>query len=109
MTRKKALTICRSVRLKTIWAMDFDYLHKLSEEQIGFLADFCNFYYHGSPHKVESLQITQKLRKESYNRNNKAESDIYTKFKKEGEELADSMPDFYDEDYIIEFIDKKYI
>lgn len=109
MTRIKALTICRSVRLKTKWAIDFDYLHRLSDEQVRYLADFCNIHYHGSPTRSEKIQTTQEMRKESYRRNNQAEADVFTKMGREGVELADSTVNLNIEDYIIEFIDKKYI
>lgn len=109
MTRSKALTICRSVRMKTQWAMDFDYLHKLSDEHVRYLADFCDLHYHGSPSRCEVIQITTGLRKESYRRNNNAESDVFTKTGREGTEFIDSTVNLNVEDYIIEFIDKKYI
>ena len=109
MDRKKAMTMCRSVRVKTRWAMDFDYLSTLELTDLEFLADFCNLHYHGSPHKVGIIEVTTELRKESYRRNNKAEFDIYTKMQREHIDFADSQTNFNHEDYIIEYIDKKYI
>lgn len=109
MDRKKALTMCRSVRHKTIWAMDFDYLAALDLSELEFLADFCNLHYHGSPHKLRIIEITNEAKKESYRRNNKAQIDVYTKMQRESIEMADSQISFSQDDYIIEYIDKKYI
>lgn len=70
----------KSVRNKTKWAIDYDYLSKLSDEDLLFLQDFNNFFYHGSPNRCELLSLDDDLKKESYSLNNSRERDIFTKF-----------------------------
>jgi len=107
---KKALTCCKSVRLKTMWAMDFDYLSQLSDEELRFLAEFCNFFYHGSPNRTGShIKVDQQMRKESYNRNNKAEIDLFNHSIRTELTIIEEEPDFNIENYIIDFIDNKCI
>lgn len=67
----------RATRLKAAWAVDYDYIHLLSEEELQFLADFTNFYYHGSPNKCKSIDMSKELRAESYKLNNERERDIF--------------------------------
>jgi len=67
----------RASRSKTAWAVDYDYLHFLSDEELKFLADFTNFFYHGSPHKCETIPMPKELRTESYRMNNERERDIF--------------------------------
>lgn len=79
--RKRSLLMkqCHAVRKKTAWRVDYDYLSKLTLEELEFLADFTNFFYHGTPRKAKSIKLTKKMYKESYDRNNTAERDILTK------------------------------
>ena len=79
--KKRSLLMkqCHAVRKKTAWRVDYDYLSKLTLEELEFLASFTNFYYHGSPKKAKAIKVTKKMSKESYNRNNTAERDILTK------------------------------
>ena len=107
---KKALKCCHSVRLKTMWAMDFDYLSQLSDAELRYLGEFCNFFYHGSPKRAgECIKVTSEMRKESYNRNNKAEIDLFNHYIRSDLTIIEEEPDFNIENYIIDFIDNKYI
>jgi len=107
---KKAFTCCRSVRLKTRWAMDFDYLARLTDEELRYLADFCNIHYHGSPNRAgEYIKVTAEMRRESYNRNNKAEIDLFNHYIRSELTIIEEDPDFNIENYIIDFIDNKCI
>lgn len=107
---KIALKSCKSVRRKTRWAMDFDYLTKLSDDEVRYLAEFCNIYYHGSPHRAgEFIKATAVIRKESYSRNNKAQIDLFNQdIRVEITNVANEI-DYNIENYIIDFIDNKYI
>ena len=74
-SRKTAIMRCGDMRLKLRWAMDFDYLKNLSDEELEFLGDFCQYFYHGSPHRAGELKITPKMRTESYSLNNSRQRD----------------------------------
>lgn len=108
MSKEKRLLLkaCHSQRLKTKWAVDFDYLKNLSIDEIKWLADFCRIFYHGSPNRVEGRRITKKLRSESYTRNNVAERDLYTKANLVSIDRADRVKDYYCEDLLNALIDK---
>lgn len=107
---KKSLKACMSVRRKTRWAMDFDYLSRLTEAELRYLAEFCNLHYHGSPHRAgEFIAVTPEMRRESYRRNNKAEIDLYNHSIKVQLVVVTVEPDFDVENYLIDFIDNKYI
>jgi hypothetical protein len=105
--RRKLEKYCKSVRLKTMWAVDYDYLSKLTLEELEWLGHFTNWFYHGSPHKSGDLPITPELRKMSYTRNNNAESDLFTR--KETRlidiEIVHNLVDSYCEDHLIALID----
>ena len=104
--KRLALKACHSTRYKTMWSVDYDYLKKLSIEEIRWLADFSRLFYHGSPNKVEGRRITKKLRSESYTRNNIAERDLYTKTQLVSIERADRIADYYCEDLLIALLDR---
>ncbi len=105
--RKKLEKYCHSVRLKTMWAVDYDYLEQLSMEELEWLGHFTNWFYHGSPHKAGDLAITPELRKQSYTRNNNAESDLYTRKTTILKDILNSknIVDNYCEDHLIDLID----
>jgi hypothetical protein len=74
------------------------------------LAEFCNIHYHGSPGRAgECIKVTAEMRRESYNRNNKAEIDLFNQYIKTELTIIEEEPDFNIENYIIDFIDNKYI
>ena len=54
------------------WAVDYDYVDLLSDEEQAFLAQFSNEYYNGTVKKgdLNALHNTDELRKNCYNRNN---------------------------------------
>lgn len=108
MSKEKRLLLkaCHSQRLKTKWRVDFDYLKKLSIEEIRWLADFCKLHYHGIPNSVKGIKITKKMRKDSYSRNNVAERDLFTKTGVLSLDRADRVCDYYCEDLLIALLDK---
>lgn len=76
MDKKKLLISCRSQRRSTRWALDFDYLKKLSHEELQFLAEFCHVHYHASPHRCTHLDISIEQKREAYRENYKRQVDV---------------------------------
>lgn len=63
------------IRKKMRWACDYDYTNLLDEGDLAWLKDFSEYYYGGNPHKCKRLALSDADRKESWRRNNRAETD----------------------------------
>ena len=61
------------------WAVDQDYVHKLSKEEQDFLGQFNQEYYRNRVKKGDpnALHNTDKLRKDCYARENSANRDLF--------------------------------
>lgn len=106
--RRRALNSCRSQRKKNKWALDYDYLDKLDDDQVEYLAEFSNFYYHGSPHRCSKyIAMDPVLKRESYTRNNHAGYDVYNRINIVELKSIEVCCSVMIEDIIIEMIDKK--
>ncbi len=106
--RQRSLNSCRSQRRKSKWALDYDYLQQLSEIEAEFLAEFSNYYYHGSPHRCgKHIEIDDAARKESYTRNNHAGYDVFNKMDMVELKNIEVASYVMIEDIIIQIIDKK--
>lgn len=70
--------------------MDYDYLHKLSEEELAWLNKFTEEYVHANLDTTKprsNLHRTKKLRKECYDRNNARNRDVLVKQKAQNKSL----------------------
>lgn len=104
--RKKALLQCRDVHKKNNWSIDYDYLEKLSTQDLVFLAAFTHFYYRGCPHRCNGqIPIDDKMKKESYRRDYIAKKDILNQNVIEFTQDITQIADTKSEDYLIELID----
>lgn len=65
----------RSVR----WAVDFDYVHKLTAEEKEFLAEFTDSYY-GADFRSQPEGWDREERRKAYGRKNSANRDGFTKW-----------------------------
>lgn len=75
--RRISLKVCSGFHFKNAWSTDYDYLEKLDENELEFLAGFTQFFYHGRPDKMAILRaVTDEMKRESYSRNNRAIRDI---------------------------------
>lgn len=62
-------SVCRGRRRHNAWSADYDYLSKLTAEELQFLASFSEYFYHGNPQRSD-LSLTKKDYRESYKRSN---------------------------------------
>lgn len=100
------MTICSSSRVQNSWAVDYDYLSKLSHDELEYLASFTQFFYHGNPHKCGSnIEVSDSMRTESFNRNNAARRDASNlAIVWDCNQMA-RVSDGCSEDYLLEYID----
>jgi hypothetical protein len=64
--------------------LDYDYLHKLSEEELAWLNKFTEEYVHANLNTEKpksNLHRTKSMRKDCYDRNNARNRDVLTKQK----------------------------
>lgn len=80
--KKSRLYISQWLARKKIQGhVDFDYLNKLSEEELDWLNDFCREYYSAHFKKNgENLHKTDEEKRELYGANNSRDRDMFTKF-----------------------------
>ena len=92
---------------RNIWAMDFDYISKLSDKELGYLLQFSAWYYNANNKKmVGKYPVTAKRHKEAVRRVYTSQTDMLN----QGftEELKDwwEDPKALTENDIIDMIDK---
>jgi hypothetical protein len=63
------------------WEYDFDYLHKLTDEEREWLARFVREYINGYPCKENPIHDKEGMR-QNYNKKNRANRDMYANRKK---------------------------
>lgn len=104
-------------------ALDMDYIHKLSPDEKEFLNSFieetvnANFNHKGKKliKKTKSKAFNRDMRKKIYDDNNARNADVYTRKRAMGEiiflgektNMHTSPADNFNEDYVIEKIDKE--
>lgn len=91
--------------------IDYDYLHKLSPEELQYLNDFSEEYNNAHIPKKNKIHKTKKLKKDCYDRNNARNRDVFTRAKagnqlKYLEELRTNLVDDSLENRLIDKIDK---
>lgn len=98
--KKSRLYISQWLARKKIQGFtDFDYLEKLSEEELDFLNDFCREYYSAHFKKDgESLHKTDEEKRDCYGANNARNRDMWTKFDRVDTASIDTFLKANDED-----------
>lgn len=97
MTKKSrpALTnFRRNVREMT----DFDYVHKLSEEEADWLEKFANEYYSANFSKISNFHVTDEQRRKCYNANNARQRDLWNRFMREMGDCANRAAENADDE-----------
>ena len=104
--RRRAMTICSSQRVNNCWSIDYDYLAKLSQDELEYLASFTQFFYHGNPHKCGAhLDVSEPMRHESFNRSNAARRDASNLALIWDRDQMNRVADGCSEDYLLDYID----
>lgn len=86
--------------------LDFDYLEKLSEEELDWLEEFADSYYHGNKPKNEQIEHKHPAT-HYYKMNNQRIRDVYAKMARLSYE-AISEPSYEMDELIIELIDSGF-
>ena len=104
--RRRTLSICSSSRVQNSWAIDYDYLAKLSQKELEFLASFTQFFYHGNPHKCGAhLDVSDSMKTESYTRSNASKRDASNLAIVWDRDQMNRVADGCSEDYLLDYID----
>ena len=95
---------------KNVWAIDYDYLHKLSDNELKYLWSFTQYWHKGNPHKAtKKFKCGHRMRTDSYRRNNRAIIDVLNQvFIDESYDMR-NVPDSFNEDFLVEILDNNAI
>lgn len=62
--------------------VDYDYLDKLSDEELAWLVEFTDGHYKGDFTREKHLKVPDKKKREAYRANNARVRDVYNKFRR---------------------------
>lgn len=91
------------------WAIDQDYLDKLSRAELEWLSKFLNEYYKGAVKKSDTDALHHKRERDCYNRSKAMQRDLYSLLEADtGLKKIDSAEDYDLEGILIDAIDRTY-